>query len=271
MEGVFSDAEVVYYENGSSSGLSSDSTDGRVAAEEPDAEEKEEMEEEEEEEEDGDGDGEDKEEEVQLEVKPNANREKKYRVLIKGGAECHAAPEAQAKAYKKVGDDVPKSPCPYCNKLLTRVDEHIRLMHRNKVYICTKFNCGAQFTTLKNLQSHQLTCYDVEKAYKCHYCFKEFHRKSNYKAHVRRHNSTKEFQCQLCDSAFVDNTGLRRHFLKHHEPEREVFVSNCCGKRFKSKEGLKKHINRRICGIEIIQVTDPSAVLGPEVSRSGLA
>ncbi|KAL0275209.1 UNVERIFIED_CONTAM: hypothetical protein PYX00_003138 [Menopon gallinae] len=258
MEGVLSDAEVVYYENGSNSGLSSaESTDGRVAIEEADAEEKEEVEEEKEEEE------EEEEEEVRLEEKPNANCEKKYRVLIKTAPEYQSATEAQAKAYKKIGDDTLKSPCPYCNKLLTRVDEHIRLMHRNKVYICTKFNCGAQFTTLKNLQSHQLTCYDVEKAYKCHYCYKEFHRKSNYKAHVRRHNSKKEFQCQLCDSAFVDTTGLRRHFLKHHEPEREVFVSNCCGKRFKSKEGLKKHINRRICGIEVIQVVDPSPIEVP--------
>lgn len=153
--------------------------------------------------------------------------------------------------------DVRKTPCPYCNKMLTRVEEHVRLLHRNKVYICSKKGCGAEFLTLKNLQSHQLNCFDVEKAYKCSKCFKEFHRKSNYKAHFRRHSNKKEFQCQLCDKAFVDTTGLKRHFLKHHEPEQELFVSVCCGKKFKSKEGLKKHICKSICGVQIFHVVEP--------------
>lgn len=144
--------------------------------------------------------------------------------------------------------------------MLTRVDEHIRLLHRNKIYVCTKYNCGAQFLTLKNLQSHQLNCFDLEKAYKCPYCAKEFHRKSNYKAHVKRHEDKKDFECQLCDKAFVDSTGLRRHFLKHHEPEQKVYVSACCGKKFRSQEGMKKHVHKRICGIdvEVLHVIDNS-------------
>lgn len=164
--------------------------------------------------------------------------------------------EFGSKEKEKHVGNLKKMPCPFCNKMLARIDEHIRLLHRNRVYKCTKHGCEAEFLTLKNLQSHQLNCFDITKAYKCSRCLKEFHRKSNYKAHVRRHANKKDFQCQLCDRAFVDSTGLRRHFLKHHEPEQEIFVSGCCGKRFKSKEGLKKHIRRSTCGIQIFQVVE---------------
>ncbi|KAK6630001.1 hypothetical protein RUM43_003822 [Polyplax serrata] len=125
-------------------------------------------------------------------------------------------------------DGSKKKHCPYCNKKLARVEEH----------------------------SHQLNCYDIKKGFKCSRCFKEFHRKSNFKAHILRHSDKREFKCQLCEHAFVDSTGLKRHFLKHHEPEQEMFVGGCCGKTFKSKEGLKKHIRKSICGIQIFKIVE---------------
>lgn len=153
-------------------------------------------------------------------------------------------------------DGSKKKHCPYCNKKLARVEEHVRLLHSNRIYKCIKYGCGAEFLTLKNLQSHQLNCYDIKKGFKCSRCFKEFHRKSNFKAHILRHSDKREFKCQLCEHAFVDSTGLKRHFLKHHEPEQEMFVGGCCGKRFKSKEGLKKHIRKSICGIQIFKIVE---------------
>ena len=154
------------------------------------------------------------------------------------------------KSIVKPVDNLKKMPCPFCNKILSRMDEHIRLLHRNRIYKCGKEDCGAEFLTLKNLQSHQLNCYNVKKAFQCTKCLKRFHRKSNFKAHSKRHSDKRDFQCLLCEKAFVDTTGLKRHFLKHHEPEQEVFVSGCCGKNFKSKEGLKKHIAKKICKIK---------------------
>nr|XP_045596088.1 uncharacterized protein LOC123756796 [Procambarus clarkii]XP_045596089.1 uncharacterized protein LOC123756796 [Procambarus clarkii]XP_045596091.1 uncharacterized protein LOC123756796 [Procambarus clarkii] len=79
---------------------------------------------------------------------------------------------------------------------------------------------------------------DVNLAFQCSTCGKNFQSKACLERHQRTHNGQR-FKCQLCDKAFTEKYNLKTHMLMHtHE---RPHVCNQCPKSFRYIRDLKEH------------------------------
>ena len=136
--------------------------------------------------------------------------------------------------------------------------------------------CNKRYTRHAGLKNH--TQYEHEqktqKKYKCLYCAKSFRDISNKNRHQRVvHGGLKKYDCEICGEAFSFRWLLEGHKKEHHgvgekkhcvcgkhfsyssnfyahqrvcttlHPDKEKNIKcDTCGKKYKNKEYLKKHI-----------------------------
>ena len=75
-------------------------------------------------------------------------------------------------------------------------------------------------------------------------CGKRFARKENAKSHVQTHLGDRQFVCKVCQTPFVRQHDLKRHF-KIHTVEK---AHRCpCGKDFHRHDALTRHRQRGMC------------------------
>ena len=75
-------------------------------------------------------------------------------------------------------------------------------------------------------------------------CGKRFARKENAKSHVQTHLGDRQFVCRVCQTPFVRQHDLKRHF-KIHTVEK---AHRCpCGKDFHRHDALTRHRQRGMC------------------------
>jgi hypothetical protein len=69
--------------------------------------------------------------------------------------------------------------------------------------------------------------------YVCDYpgCFKNYNKQSSLFTHIKSHNKTRGFNCDICGTSFRRSHDLKRHERSIHT-EVKLFVCNKCGKRF---------------------------------------
>ena len=62
--------------------------------------------------------------------------------------------------------------------------------------------------------------------------------------HMRMHTGEIKYQCDKCESRYVSSAALRNHTLSKHTEETNSpqFICSYCGKDFKKKDCLIKHI-----------------------------
>lgn len=70
----------------------------------------------------------------------------------------------------------------------------------NKIYFFLALLVLLYFQDQYILKMHvKMVHMPVEVLFECSVCLKKFNRKAHLKRHVRTHNPTKPFKCQLCD------------------------------------------------------------------------
>ncbi|ELP94312.1 zinc finger protein, putative [Entamoeba invadens IP1] len=107
-------------------------------------------------------------------------------------------------------------------------------------YVCTHEGCGKTFNSKKCLNVHMQT-HNGEKPYTCPSCGMKFLRKHDCNVHLRIHTGEKPFQCETCHKRFARHSDLKVHEKVHSDVKPFLCPFNC-GKCFKRKHDLKKHI-----------------------------
>ena len=116
--------------------------------------------------------------------------------------------------------------------------------------------CGKGFAATASLKDHIKYVHEGETPPKhiCPVCGKEFKKIQNFKAHHKAHMFGKQYQCDLCEQAFIQKESLRQHKLyrcknadtlklqKKREEDRQKFACKMCEKVYGDKRNLMNHI-----------------------------
>ena len=160
--------------------------------------------------------------------------------------------------------------CAYCPKTFKRVAElnhHIRGHTGETKHTCD--TCGRGFRRQSELQRH-MTLHTSEKPHRCPVCGKDFRTFSCMREHTLRHyGNTGKHVCPRCGKHFFKRLKLERHMRSYkycttkcryclivieNQAEREKheathehdgtlkYVCTVCGKHFRAKGQLNKHV-----------------------------
>ncbi|NXR60386.1 PRDM5 protein, partial [Rhadina sibilatrix] len=112
-------------------------------------------------------------------------------------------------------------------------------------------NCESSFASQEILAEHLQTLHQKpseEKEFKCRNCGKKFPVKQALQRHVLQctenispGDSSRSFQCSVCNTAFISESSYEQHKEACRGGARFICKADSCGKRFKSKDALKKH------------------------------
>lgn len=164
-----------------------------------------------------------------------------------------------------------RNQCRQCKLVLSsqeRLEKHKKTHAVSANFQCHM--CGANgFESKKNLSSHMrlhakvcdkkfkdssLTDVNKDKTdhpFACQMCKKRYSRKSNFIAHVKRHNSNsnqtehtkvKTHLCYICGKLFSYKTHLFRHLYIHNGVR--PYKCEYCGSDFTQRGGLMNHIEK---------------------------
>ncbi|XP_027514816.1 PR domain zinc finger protein 5 isoform X2 [Corapipo altera] len=114
--------------------------------------------------------------------------------------------------------------CPHCESSFASQEilaEHLQTLHQKpseeKEFKCR--NCGKKFPVKQALQRHVLQCTE----------------------NISPGDSSRSFQCSVCNTAFSSESSYEQHKEACRGDARFICKAESCGKRFKSKDALKKH------------------------------
>ncbi|NXC35365.1 PRDM5 protein, partial [Campylorhamphus procurvoides] len=114
--------------------------------------------------------------------------------------------------------------CPHCESSFASQEilaEHLQTLHQKpseeKEFKCR--NCGKKFPVKQALQRHVLQCTE----------------------NVSPGDSSRSFQCSVCNTSFSSESSYEQHKEACRGDARFICKADSCGKRFKSKDALKKH------------------------------
>ncbi|XP_074084432.1 PR domain zinc finger protein 5 isoform X3 [Macrotis lagotis] len=114
--------------------------------------------------------------------------------------------------------------CPHCESSFASQEilaEHLQMLHQKpseeKEFKCK--NCGKKFPVKQALQRHVLHC--VEK--------------------TSAGDSLKTFRCSVCNTSLNSESSLEQHREACRGDPQFICKAEGCGKRFRSKDALKKH------------------------------
>ncbi|XP_019377587.1 PREDICTED: PR domain zinc finger protein 5 isoform X2 [Gavialis gangeticus] len=112
-------------------------------------------------------------------------------------------------------------------------------------------NCESSFASQEILAEHLQTLHQKpseEKEFKCRNCGKKFPVKQALQRHVLQctenvnpGDSSRSFQCSVCNTSFSSELSYEQHKEACRGDARFICKADSCGKRFKSKDALKKH------------------------------
>ncbi|CAN7995586.1 unnamed protein product [Ixodes hexagonus] len=147
----------------------------------------------------------------------------------------------------------PRCICPYCNYTAEHSYIVKRHMFRHTESGCKCDICGKLYKDQYILKMHvKMVHMPVEVLFECNVCLKKFNRKAHLKRHVRTHNPTKPFKCQLCDYRGCERSDITKHMLIHEEPKHTCDICGRCFRHIKNKElHLKRHKGQKDykCGV----------------------
>ncbi|XP_021701065.1 zinc finger protein 436 [Aedes aegypti] len=167
---------------------------------------------------------------------------------------------------KNAVDETRPFQCNICYKLFRTFESlriHQRFVYRPKNFVCVI--CGRAFDTRSKLQTHLLVhsdkrnfqCDKCSKSFKkeidlkshvllhdekreeCNYCGLKFHRKSNLKMHMRKHQDTFFYACPECPKKFKNNSHLKEHFKVHSK--QKPYPCSFCERSFAYCSDRKRH------------------------------
>jgi hypothetical protein len=129
--------------------------------------------------------------------------------------------------------------CPICNKSLKDYMLNYHMRHKHKYDSCV--HCNKQIGE-KHMNLHVELEHSGGETLICKYCDNEYRSTGKDQPHMWT-RSCKQFKCpiQTCKDGFDSQPELTKHKSDHHSAELSV-LCDYCGKVYKHRYGLRKHI-----------------------------
>ncbi|XP_068202334.1 zinc finger protein Xfin-like [Palaemon carinicauda] len=139
--------------------------------------------------------------------------------------------------HKLLHSGTPLLKCGLCSKLFVHKSDIIRhkVMHS---FMFTCDVCGRNFHKRSLFIMHKKKHID-EKPFKCE-CGKSFSTSGNYNTHRRIHSGEKPYKCDVCDYKCSQSGRLLKHKRMH--TGEKPYQCDICGKYFANAESVKIHM-----------------------------
>lgn len=146
----------------------------------------------------------------------------------------------------KHGPDAVKFICSQCGKefkerQILKNHERIHLPDELKLkHPCV--HCGKSFVNSHCLKIHIARIHEKVALHTCELCGKGCITKSDLKWHMDKHETSRNFECEICNLKFKSTNSLRIHKRRHFNQDKVVVcpIANC-GKEFHSSAALSNH------------------------------
>ena len=140
-----------------------------------------------------------------------------------------------------IGSGVNGTRCPICDKLVRKLNWHLRQTHgldKNLNPTFSKFKhhcerCEKPFRDKCNLERHIPSCHkSLDDDRKCNICNKSFHSKRNKEIHIKEIHMTAKI-CEKCGFNFTDKKAFYQHLPCQYSCK--------CGKKFSNQYKFNRH------------------------------
>lgn len=144
---------------------------------------------------------------------------------------------------KTVRAGTKRTMCHICMKEVTRIKEHIKLVHL-KIYDVFCAQCNKSFTRNSELNAHVKRVHDKVHDASCTYCLKGFTTSSELNVHVKQvHDKIYDISCTQCNKRYSRTSHLNAHVKRaHNKIEKETDSKGNCPKNCKKIPSNRRRI-----------------------------
>ncbi|XP_041427377.1 zinc finger and BTB domain-containing protein 40 isoform X1 [Xenopus laevis] len=156
---------------------------------------------------------------------------------------CHMTfTQAAALSYhtKKKHSEGKMYACQYCDAVFAQSIEltrHVRTHTGDKPYVCRE--CGKGFSQANGLSIHLRTFHNIEDPYDCQKCRMSFPTLEENRQHIQVVHSKEYHPCPTCDKIFSAPSLLERHVVSHVGGK--PYNCEICDKAYQQLSGLWYH------------------------------
>ncbi|KAM4015845.1 zinc finger and BTB domain-containing protein 40 [Anomaloglossus baeobatrachus] len=156
---------------------------------------------------------------------------------------CHMTfTQAAALSYhtKKKHSEGKMYVCQYCDAVFAQSIEltrHVRTHTGDKPYVCRE--CGKGFSQANGLSIHLRTFHDIEDPYDCQKCRMSFPTLEENRQHIQIVHSKEYHPCPSCEKIFSAPSLLERHIVTHVGGK--PYNCEICDKAYQQLSGLWYH------------------------------
>lgn len=116
--------------------------------------------------------------------------------------------------------------CDFCDNSYSQsnsLKEHILAKHHDSTVTCD--TCGKEFESELQCKKHKSQVHNMETK-ECRICQKLI-KSYNFRRHIRTHEESTQFECDICQKQFRRSANLKRHVESVHQKIKNFFCGSC--------------------------------------------
>ena len=148
-------------------------------------------------------------------------------------------------AEEKGSEPVVYHYCEQCGKRYENkhnLTSHIKAHHEGVLYQCPL--CPKTFKDRTSRWQHKNLVHSTDEKYNCKYCRLRFGSESELRRHLPTHEVESQYACRHCGKKMAFKKSLLQHEMIHTGEKPFECVEENCGKRWRCKSGLARHMRQ---------------------------
>ena len=132
--------------------------------------------------------------------------------------------------------------CSFKSSTIKSLECHKKFVHaKERNEVCYK--CGSCFPTQLYLHNHQRSCLQLEQ-HLCSICGAVFSLRQSLMSHINnKHGGERRYSCVQCGQRFSCHANRNRHMRIHNNTF--PYMCDICGQKFRHSNSLKDHVRRK--------------------------
>ena len=173
------------------------------------------------------------------------HKKKHFQVMVKCD-KCNKKFKQFTFSKHKCFREVPptKEVCTFCGKMFVNLKQHVIQIHENLMIQCSL--CGKSFKSNKCLLSHMIT-HEEKKA--CPICGIKVRSIEDHIKTIHTSDDKKQFQCQDCEKAFINDWCLQKHRINVHLKTYPYHCRYGCDAKYNDISNRNSHEKKKHGGL----------------------